>query len=136
EGKAFLEENKGKEGVIETSSGLQYKVIKSGPEDGKTPLKTTKCLCHYRGKTIKGDEFDSSFKRGKPTAFAPNQVIKGWTEAMQMMKEGDHWELYIPSELAYGDKQRSDLITPGAVLIFELELIEVQGPSAPRAAEL
>ncbi|CAM9442003.1 unnamed protein product [Scytosiphon promiscuus] len=136
EGKAFLAANKDKEGVIETSSGLQYKVLKTGKEDGKTPLKSTKCLCHYKGTTITGEEFDSSFKRGKPSAFAPNQVIKGWTEAMQMMKEGDHWELYIPSELAYGDSKRSELITPGAVLIFELELIEVQGPAAAKTAEL
>lgn len=136
EGKAFLAENKLKEGVIETPSGLQYKVLKSGKEGGKTPLVSTKCLCHYRGTTISGEEFDSSFKRGKPTAFAPNQVIKGWTEAMQMMKEGDHWELYIPSELAYGDSKRSELITPGAVLIFELDLIEVQGPAAAPTTEL
>ncbi|CAN0275464.1 unnamed protein product [Ectocarpus fasciculatus] len=136
EGKAFLAANKDKEGVVETDSGLQYKILKSGEKAGKTPLVGTKCLCHYRGTTITGEEFDSSFKRGKPTAFAPNQVIKGWTEAMQMMKEGDHWELYIPSELAYGDSKRSALITPGAVLVFELELIEVQGPAAPVSAEL
>eukprot|EP00904_Undaria_pinnatifida_P000416 jgi/Undpi1/10375/HiC_scaffold_29.g12825.m1 len=98
EGLAFLAANKVKEGVVETASGLQYKVLKSGPDGGKTPLKTTKCLCHYKGTTITGEEFDSSFKRGKPTGFAPNQVIKGWTEAMQMMKEGDHWELFIPSD--------------------------------------
>ncbi|CAM9830340.1 unnamed protein product [Pylaiella littoralis] len=136
EGKAFLAANKGKEGVIETASGLQYKVLKSGEPGGKTPLVGTKCLCHYKGTTISGEEFDSSHKRGKPSAFAPNQVIKGWTEAMQMMKEGDHWELYIPSELAYGDAKRSEQITPGAVLIFELDLIEVQGPAAPMSAEL
>eukprot|EP00752_Nemacystus_decipiens_P008296 g7416.t1 len=136
EGKAFLAENKLKEGVVETPSGLQYKVLRSGKEGGKTPLVSTKCLCHYRGTTITGEEFDSSFKRGKPSAFAPNQVIKGWTEAMQMMKEGDHWELYIPSELAYGDSKRSELITPGAVLIFELDLIEVQGAAKPATSEL
>ena len=108
--------------------GLQYKVIKAGADGGKSPLVGTPCKCHYRGTLIDGTEFDSSYKRGSPATFAPNQVIKGWTEAMQLMKEGDKWELYIPSELAYGDRQRGQYITPGAVLVFELELLEVQGP--------
>jgi FKBP-type peptidyl-prolyl cis-trans isomerase FklB len=75
---------------------------------------------------IDGTEFDSSYKRGKPTTFAPNQVIKGWTEAMQLMKEGDKWQLFIPSELAYGDSQRGQFITPGAVLLFDIEIIKVK----------
>ncbi|CAM9182857.1 unnamed protein product [Choristocarpus tenellus] len=129
-GMAYLEANRAKEGVVELPSGLQYRVIKSGPEGGKSPAVSTPCECHYKGSTIEGTEFDSSFKRGKPTTFAPNQVIKGWTEAMQLMKEGDYWELTIPSELAYGDSQRGQYITPGAVLVFELELIKVKGKTS------
>ena len=129
EGRAFLEANKLKEGVVETSSGLQYRVLKEGPEGTPSPAVSTPCSCHYRGTTIDGKEFDSSYSRGQPTTFAPNQVIKGWTEAMQLMKEGDKWELYIPSELAYGESQRGRYITPGAVLVFELEIIEVKGAS-------
>ena len=83
---------------------------------------------------LDGTEFDSSYKRGQPTTFAPNQVIKGWTEAMQLMGEGDKWELYVPSELAYGDRQRGQHITPGAVLVFEIEILEVKGDSKPKAA--
>lgn len=80
-----------------------------------------------QGTLIDGTEFDSSYSRGRPATFAPNQVIKGWTEAMQLMGEGDHWELYIPSELAYGESQRGQHITPGAVLVFELEILSVKG---------
>ena len=86
------------------------------------------------GTLIDGTVFDSSVRRGKPATFAPNQVIKGWTEAMQLMGEGDKWELYVPSELAYGDRQRGQLITPGAVLVFEIEILEVKGDSKPKAA--
>ena len=129
EGKAWLAANLEKEGVQATASGLQYKVIKSGKEGAPSPLVGTPCACHYRGTLIDGQEFDSSYKRGQPSTFAPNQVIKGWTEAMQMMKEGDKWELYIPSELAYGESQRGQYITPGAVLVFELEIVKVKGPS-------
>ncbi|CAM9551695.1 unnamed protein product [Discosporangium mesarthrocarpum] len=129
-GVTFLEANRAKNGVVELPSGLQYRVIKSGEEGGKSPAVSTPCECHYKGSTIEGVEFDSSYKRGKPTTFAPNQVIKGWTEAMQLMKEGDHWELVIPSELAYGDSQRGPHITPGAVLVFELELLKVKGKVA------
>merc|ERR1711971_162702 len=109
------------EGVIETDSGLLYKVIKEGPADAPSPGVSDPCSCHYRGTLIDGTEFDSSYKRGQPATFAPRQVIKGWTESMQLMKEGDKWELYIKSELAYGDMQRGQHITPGAVLVFELE---------------
>lgn len=107
----------------------EYKVIKSGEDGAPSPLVGTPCACHYRGTLIDGTEFDSSYKRGQPSTFAPNQVIKGWTEAMQMMKEGDKWELYIPSELAYGESQRGQYITPGAVLVFELEIVKVKGRS-------
>lgn len=129
EGKAWLASNLEKEGVKATDSGLQYKIIKSGEDGAPSPLAGTPCACHYRGTLIDGQEFDSSYKRGQPSTFAPNQVIKGWTEAMQMMKEGDKWELYIPSELAYGESQRGQFITPGAVLVFELEIVKVKGPS-------
>ena len=97
----------------------------SDKHDAKTPLVNSPCKCHYRGRVVTGEEFDSSYKRGSPATFAPNQVIRGWTEAMQLMKEGDKWELYVPSELAYGESQRGKLIKPGSMLIFELELLEV-----------
>ena len=125
EGRAFLEAHKLKEGVVETSSGLQYRVLKEGPEGTPSPAVNTPCSCHYRGTTIDGKEFDSSYSRGQPTTFAPNQVIKGWTEAMQLMREGDKYELVIPSELAYGDRQMGADITPGAVLVFTLEILKV-----------
>ena len=125
EGRAFLESNKLKEGVVETSSGLQYRVLKEGPEGTPSPAVSTPCSCHYRGTTIDGKEFDSLVLRGQPTTFAPNQVIKGWTEAMQPMREGDKYELVIPSELAYGDRQMGADITPGAVLVFTLEILKV-----------
>lgn len=124
-GKAFLTENALKEGVVSLPSGLQYRVLKSGPKGGKKPKVNTPCLCHYRGTTIEGEEFDSSYNRGEPTKFAPNQVIKGWTEAMQLMSEGDKWELVIPSELAYGDRAMGPQITPGSVLVFEMEIVKV-----------
>ncbi|CAL6433351.1 unnamed protein product [Bathycoccus prasinos] len=124
-GKAFLTENALKEGVVSLASGLQYRVLKSGPKGGKKPKVNTPCLCHYRGTTIEGEEFDSSYNRGEPTKFAPNQVIKGWTEAMQLMSEGDKWELVIPSELAYGDRAMGPQITPGSVLVFEMEIVKV-----------
>ena len=134
EGLAWLDENKNKAGVVVLPSGLQYKVLKEAPAGAKSPLVGTPCSCHYRGTLIDGTEFDSSYKRGQPTTFAPNQVIKGWTEAMQLMGEGDKWELYVPSELAYGDRQRGQHITPGAVLVFEIEILEVKGDSKPKAA--
>merc|ERR1712205_124719 len=123
-----------KAGVVVPPSGLQYKVLNAAAAGAKSPLAATPCSCHYRGTLIDGTEFDSSYKRGQPTTFAPNQVVKGWTEAMQLMGEGDKWELYLPSELAYGDRQRGKFITPGAVLVFTLELLEVKGPSKPKPA--
>ena len=126
DGVKYLAENARKEGVVTTGSGLQYRIIKSGPEGGKSPNASSPCKCHYRGTLINGVEFDSSYKRNAPATFAPNQVVSGWTEAMQMMKEGDKWELVLPSELAYGNSARGQHIKPGSVLIFELEIISVQ----------
>ena len=128
-GLAYLEENKGKDGVVTLPSGLQYKVLTAAPAGAKSPKAGTPCECHYRGTLIDGTEFDSSYKRGQPATFAPNQVVKGWTEAMQLMGEGDKWELYIPSELAYGDRDRGQFIKGGDVLLFELEILKVKGDS-------
>ena len=97
EGMAFLAANADKEGVTVLGSGLQYKVLKSGADGAPSPLASTPCDCHYQGTLIDGTKFDSSYDRGEPTTFAPAQVIKGWTEAMQLMVEGDKWEMYIPS---------------------------------------
>jgi len=126
EGLEWLANNLEQEGVQVTDSGLQYKVIKAGT--GRTPQASTPCKVHYEGRLIDGTVFDSSYHRGKPATFAPNQVIKGWTEAMQMMKEGDEWEVYIKSELAYGDRGAGGKIKPGSALIFKMHLIEVEGP--------
>ncbi|MCH2598433.1 MAG: FKBP-type peptidyl-prolyl cis-trans isomerase [Pirellulales bacterium] len=123
-GEAYLVANAKKEGVKVTKSGLQYKVIKSG--DGKTPAATSSVTTHYEGTLIDGTVFDSSYKRGTPATFGVNQVIAGWTEALQLMKEGDQWELYIPSELAYGANPRpGGPIGPNETLIFKIELIKV-----------
>lgn len=123
-GKQFLAENAKKEGVVTTASGLQYKVIKSG--NGKTPQPDDTVTTNYRGTLIDGREFDSSYSRGQPASFPVKGVIKGWTEALQLMKVGDKWELYIPSELAYGAAQRSELIQPNSTLVFELELLGIK----------
>jgi FKBP-type peptidyl-prolyl cis-trans isomerase FklB len=107
-------------------SGLMYKALASGDGDSH-PTVNSPCECHYAGTTVDGTEFDSSYKRGSPTTFAPNQVIKGWTEAMQLMVEGDKWELVIPADLAYGASQRGQHITPNSVLVFTLELLKIKG---------
>ena len=122
-GDAFLAENSGKEGVTTLPSGLQYKVITAGT--GKSPQKSDKVTVHYRGTLIDGTEFDSSYSRNKPATFGVGQVIPGWTEALQLMKEGDKWELVIPSKLAYGERRASAKIPPNSTLIFEVELISV-----------
>ena len=121
---AFLAENAKKEGVVTTDSGLQYKVIKSG--DGAMPKADDTVTTHYRGTLIDGREFDSSYSRGQPASFPVKGVIKGWTEALQLMKVGDKWELYIPSDLAYGAAQRGEVIQPNSTLIFELELLSIK----------
>ena len=123
-GKQFLAENAKKEGVVTTASGLQYKVIESG--DGPSPGPNDTVTTHYRGTLIDGREFDSSYSRGQPASFPVGGVIKGWTEALQLMKVGDKWELYIPSDLAYGPAARSELIQPNSTLIFELELLGIK----------
>ncbi|MBQ4526032.1 MAG: FKBP-type peptidyl-prolyl cis-trans isomerase [Bacteroidaceae bacterium] len=121
-GEKFLAENKTKEGVQVTPSGLQYKVIKQGK--GAVPTTTDKVSVHYRGTLIDGTEFDSSYKRNKPTEFGVTQVIKGWTEALTMMPVGSKWELYIPQELAYGSRNQGQ-IKPFSTLIFEVELLDI-----------
>jgi FKBP-type peptidyl-prolyl cis-trans isomerase FklB len=129
-GLKFLEENKGKEGVITLASGMQYKVLRKG-EGAFHPTVDSPCECHYKGTLIDGTQFDSSYDRGSPTTFAPNQVIKGWTEAMQLMVEGDKWEMYIPSELGYGDRGSPPKIGGGDVLIFTMEIIKIKGGTKP-----
>ncbi len=124
EGEVFLSENKKKEGVKTLPSGLQYKVITDGT--GKKPKDSDTVTTHYRGTLIDGTEFDSSIKRGQPATFAVKGVIKGWTEALQLMKEGAKWQLFIPSDLAYGDRGAGQQIGPNAALIFEVELISIK----------
>ena len=122
-GKAFLEENAKKEGIVTLPSGLQYEVITEG--NGKKPSATDRVKCHYEGTLIDGTLFDSSIKRGQPAVFGVNQVIRGWVEALQLMSEGSKWRLFIPSELGYGAQQAGEMIPPHSTLIFEVELIEV-----------
>eukprot|EP00444_Apocalathium_aciculiferum_P000926 CAMPEP_0183388524 /NCGR_PEP_ID=MMETSP0370-20130417/4150_1 /TAXON_ID=268820 /ORGANISM="Peridinium aciculiferum, Strain PAER-2" /LENGTH=207 /DNA_ID=CAMNT_0025567487 /DNA_START=65 /DNA_END=688 /DNA_ORIENTATION=+ len=120
----FLAEKAKSPDVVKLSSGLMYKVIKNGT--GTThPSLDTPCLCNYKGSLVNGFEFDSSFKRGEPATFAPEQVIKAWTEAMQLMVEGDEWELYVPSDLGYGEQGNGD-IPGGATLIFDMQLLKIQ----------
>ena len=130
-GAAFLEANAKKDGVITTESGLQYKIIKPGT--GTIPTPENRVLCHYTGTLIDGTKFDSSVDRGKPAEFAVKGVIKGWTEALQLMKEGAQWELYIPSNLAYGERGSGNKIGPNKTLIFQIELIEVKAAKVPMA---
>jgi len=130
EGLDFLAANAKNEGVVSLPSGLQYKVLKKG-SGAYHPTADSSCSCHYEGKLISGKVFDSSYNRGEPTDFAPNQVIKGWTEAMQLMVEGDKFELYIPSELAYGDNGAGADIPGGAVLIFQMEILGINGDKVP-----
>jgi FKBP-type peptidyl-prolyl cis-trans isomerase FklB len=123
EGEEYLAENKKKEGIITTQSGLQYKVLKKGT--GKIPKSTDTVTVNYRGTLIDGTEFDSSYRRGQPASFKVNGVIRGWTEALQLMKEGAKWQLYIPSNLAYGERGAGRNIGPNSTLIFEVELISI-----------
>eukprot|EP00531_Pseudo-nitzschia_arenysensis_P016558 CAMPEP_0116139602 /NCGR_PEP_ID=MMETSP0329-20121206/13399_1 /TAXON_ID=697910 /ORGANISM="Pseudo-nitzschia arenysensis, Strain B593" /LENGTH=150 /DNA_ID=CAMNT_0003634655 /DNA_START=47 /DNA_END=499 /DNA_ORIENTATION=- len=126
EGLAFLTKKAAEEGVVTLESGLMYKEVSPGKSSDKKAKINTPCVCHYAGTLIDGTEFDSSYKRGQPLTFAPNQVIKGWTEALQLMDEGAKWELYIPSELAYGDRGAGGAIPGGAALVFSLELLEIK----------
>lgn len=123
-GEKFLAENKAKEGVTTTPSGLQYKIITKG--NGAIPADTSKVKVNYKGTLIDGTEFDSSFKRKEPATFRANQVIKGWTEALTMMPVGSKWELYIPYDLAYGSRETGGQIKPFSTLIFEVELLGIE----------
>ena len=123
-GRAFLEENKKKPGVQTTASGLQYEIIKEG--NGPKPTATDKVKCHYHGTLIDGTVFDSSVQRGEPATFPLNGVIKGWTEALQLMPTGSKWRLYLPSELAYGERGAGNSIGPNNALIFEVELLSIE----------
>ena len=133
EGEKFLEENKTKPGIVVLPSGLQYKVLVEGT--GESPKPTDTATVNYRGTLIDGTEFDSSAKTGKPATFGVGQVIKGWTDALQLMKPGAKWQLFIPSALAYGERGGGPKIGPNATLIFEVELISFQaGPPMPPAS--
>ncbi|MDE6247568.1 MAG: FKBP-type peptidyl-prolyl cis-trans isomerase [Muribaculaceae bacterium] len=128
ESKAFLDENATKEGVKVTASGLQYKVIKEG--EGATPTAEDEVTVHYTGKLLNGNVFDSSINRGEPATFPLNRVIPGWTEGVQLMKEGATYEFYIPSDLAYGPQGIPNVIPPHSTLVFEVELIKVNKKEA------
>ena len=123
QGKAFLEENKKKAGVVTLPSGLQYEIITEGKV--KLAKATDQVKCHYEGTLLDGTLFDSSIKRGQPAVFGVNQVIPGWVEALQLMPEGSKWKLYIPSDLAYGAQGAGEMIPPHSTLVFEVELLEV-----------
>ncbi len=138
EGDKFLADNKAKEGIVTTESGLQYQILKAG--DGAIPKKTDTVITHYTGTLLDGKVFDSSYKRNAPATFPVGGVIKGWTEALQLMKVGAKWKLFIPADLAYGDRGAGASIGPNQTLIFELELLEIKKPteaadSKPKAAE-
>jgi len=124
QGVAFLEANKTKDGVVTLPSGLQYKVLQAGT--GPKPAATDTVVCNYRGTLLDNTEFDSSYKRGQPATFPVGGVIKGWTEALQLMPVGSKWQLFIPAELAYGERGAGGQIGPGATLIFEVELLSIQ----------
>ncbi|CAD7960586.1 unnamed protein product [Amoebophrya sp. A25] len=136
EGEAFMKEIVKEDGVTVLPSGLAYKVLRQG--EGKFhPTKDSPCDCHYRGTLVdRKTEFDSSYKRGQPTTFAPNQVIAGWTEAMQLMVEGDKWEMYIPPNLAYGSRSMGNDLPAHSTLIFEMEIIKIKGDKVPSKEEL
>jgi FKBP-type peptidyl-prolyl cis-trans isomerase len=127
EGEDFLATNKTKDGVVTLPSGLQYKILTAGA--GPKPTASDTVVCNYRGTLINGTEFDSSYKRGQPATFPVGGVIKGWTEALQLMPVGSKWQLFIPADLAYGDRGAGADIGPGATLIFEVELLSIQDKS-------
>ncbi len=129
QGAAFLAENKTKEGIVTLPSGLQYKILQPGT--GPKPTATDTVVCNYRGTLIDGKEFDSSYKRGQPATFPVGQVIKGWTEALQLMPVGSKWQLFLPPDLAYGERSAGPDITPYSTLIFEVELVSIKPPEKP-----
>lgn len=122
-GEEFLHINKGRAGVVELPSGLQYQVLKQG--NGAKPKATDKVKCHYHGTLINGTVFDSSVQRGQPAVFGVNQVIPGWVEALQLMPVGSKWRLFIPSNLAYGEQGAGEMIEPNNTLIFDVELLDI-----------
>jgi FKBP-type peptidyl-prolyl cis-trans isomerase len=129
EGGEFLAANKSKEGVVTLPSGLQYKILTVGT--GPKPTANDKVTCNYRGTLINGKEFDSSYKRGEPASFPVSRVIKGWTEALQLMPVGSKWQLFIPPDMAYGDRGAGSDIGPGETLIFEVELLSIGDQKTP-----
>ncbi|HUJ39397.1 MAG TPA: FKBP-type peptidyl-prolyl cis-trans isomerase [Candidatus Acidoferrales bacterium] len=124
-GQAFLEANKAKPGVVVLPSGLQYKILVAG--NGPKPRAVDTVLCNYRGTLIDGTEFDSSYKRGEPATFPVGRVIRGWSEALQLMPVGSKWQLFVPAELAYGERSPGPEIPANSVLVFEIELLSIQG---------
>ena len=128
-GDEFLAANKTKQGVVALPSGLQYKILQEGT--GPKPLASDSVVCNYRGTLLDGTEFDSSYKRGQPATFPVNGVIKGWTEALQLMPVGSKWQLFVPAELAYAERGAGPQIGPNATLFFEVELLSIQGKNQP-----
>ena len=132
-GAAFLTENKAKSGVVTTGSGLQYSIEKAGT--GAKPTTSDRVKVHYTGKLLDGTVFDSSVERGEPATFGVNEVIKGWTEALQLMPVGSKWKVYIPSDLAYGDRGAGPDIKPGSTLVFDVELLDIVKPTNPNESD-
>jgi len=133
EGDSFLAANKTKEGVVTLPSGLEYKILAEGT--GPKPAATDTVVCNYRGTLVNGAEFDSSYKRGQPATFPVSGVIKGWTEALQLMPVGSKWQLFLPAELAYGERGPSPEIGPNSTLVFEVELLSIQAKDKEKEKE-
>jgi len=129
DGEAFLNANKSKDGVVVLPSGLQYKILQQGT--GPKPTASDTVTCNYRGTLLDGTEFDSSYKHGAPATFAVGRIIKGWIEALQLMPTGSKWRIFIPSDLAYGERGSGPTIGPNATLIYEVELLSVQAKPEP-----
>ncbi len=125
-GAVFLEENMAKEGVITTSSGLQYTILESGKDDQDSPTTSDTVVVHYEGTLVNGTVFDSSYARGEPATFSLGSIIPGWQEVLQLMKPGDKWAVVVPSDLAYGDNGAGQFIGPNEILLFDIELLEVK----------
>jgi FKBP-type peptidyl-prolyl cis-trans isomerase len=132
-GAEFLAANKSKDGVVALPDGLQYKVLTAGT--GPKPALTDEVVCNYRGTLLDGKEFDSSYKRGQPVTFPLNRVIKGWSEALQLMPVGSKWQLFVPADLAYGNEAKGDVIPGGSTLVFEVELLSIAPKPEPAKTE-